>query len=374
LITEAARLRVEAPKAKDPGALNPDQPISPEAEGILREHLAANEEAIRLLHRAGQLPDSRYPIDLSLGAVMLVPHLAPIKGLVQLLREEAVYHSHRREPDQAVQSLLTAFAVAASLRNEPLLISGLVRIACVAITLQALERLLGEHQLSNEQLIALSREVAAAEADGRQGLYRALVGERAAGMSVFNMSFAEIEGLGGPAVSGPTDALKTIGFQLYRMSGMRDRDLSVYLELMDLFITSAQHEFPESLEGFRNAEAATSARFSQGLGRFAVISRMTIPALTKAGQKEAILASRLRSAQSALAIERFRLEHDGALPESLDQLAPKYLFKLPIDPFDGRPLVYERRSPKGYRIFTSAPAARSDLSKGADDPGTTVRR
>jgi ABC-type transport system involved in multi-copper enzyme maturation permease subunit len=52
----------------------------------------------------------------------------------------------------------------------------------------------------------------------------------------------------------------------------------------------------------------------------------------------------------ACAIERFRLA-DGNLPQSLDQLAPKYLQKIPHDFVNGQPMKY-KLTPEGYVLYS----------------------
>lgn len=43
-----------------------------------------------------------------------------------------------------------------------------------------------------------------------------------------------------------------------------------------------------------------------------------------------------------LALRLYHLDHGGALPATLDQLVPEYLPAVPLDPFDGKPLRYDR--------------------------------
>jgi hypothetical protein len=390
LIIDAGKARVEAPKGADPlsgqlGSLDAGQSLSPEMEEAITDFLAANQPALALLEKATQLPASRYPIDLSLGAYTLLPHLAQVKGLAQLLRVDIVQQSHLGKTNEAVRSLNTAFALAASLKDEPLLISDLVRIACVAITLNALDRVLSEHQLDAEQLALLSAKLAETEAAGRIALYRALVGERAASLSVFKMSFAELDSLGAVSSASSEDfgreTLRAVGYQAYRASGLRERDLSLYLETMDEYVKGCKSEFPGALQEFEKAVAAQSERFSRGFAQFAFYSRMLIPALEKAALKEANLTARLRTVEVALAVEHFRLDRDGSLPQSLEQLAPKYLSRVPVDPFDAAPLAFERLPDKGYRVTSREASARrraersgGPKSPSSQDIGTSVMR
>ena len=61
-------------------------------------------------------------------------------------------------------------------------------------------------------------------------------------------------------------------------------------------------------------------------------------------------SARLRVAETALAVERFRLAHQNQLPGSLAALVPAYLKSVPTDPFDGQPLRFKRLE-KGYVAY-----------------------
>jgi hypothetical protein len=170
---EAAKLRVKGLECTERNyfrSLNSYDPLSPEIDAAIKICLTANRPTLELLHKSAQLSDSRYPVDLSLGWNTVLPHLGQIKDLVQLLRIDIFEQSHVGNTAGAVRSLDTSFAVADSVRNEPLLISDAVRMKSVEIILNALERLLNERQLTHEQLIALSRKVAEAESEGRPAL------------------------------------------------------------------------------------------------------------------------------------------------------------------------------------------------------------
>ena len=56
----------------------------------------------------------------------------------------------------------------------------------------------------------------------------------------------------------------------------------------------------------------------------------------------------LRCAAAAVAAERYRRAR-GHWPERLDDLVPAYLARVPVDPFEGRPLPY-RRLPDGVVV------------------------
>ncbi len=70
------------------------------------------------------------------------------------------------------------------------------------------------------------------------------------------------------------------------------------------------------------------------------------------------LAAR-RTIVATLAVERFRADRGGALPESLDALVPAYLAAVPLDPFTGRALRYTR-SPLSYCVYSADQDGKDD--------------
>jgi hypothetical protein len=374
VLMDAALEMVAAPTGVDIGR---EDEMTPELAEDLGKYLATNRPVLLKLYQAAQMPRSRFPVDLTQGYAARLPHLTLIKSLVQLLKNEAIYEAYTHHPEAAAQAIIAALATAHALRTEPVYISALVSVACVAITLNALERVLAETELTDDQLAAVNTALAQAEADGLPGLERGLNGERAIGISAFRASFQEFKAMG--AVSGnannPNDWLRALGYQAYAASGLRERDLNLYLDMMELLINATKTGFPASLAKTTEAEQKMQARFNTGFGRFAVFSRMLLPALQSGIKKEATLAARLRSAEVALAVERYRLNHQGTLPASLEEVAPRYIHKLPSDPYNGGALQFKQLPGKGYQVLAPATPAteRKKPSRFAENGFTVLR-
>ncbi len=66
-----------------------------------------------------------------------------------------------------------------------------------------------------------------------------------------------------------------------------------------------------------------------------------------------------RAARAAVAVERYRRDHEDALPVSLDDVVPVYLDAVPVDPYAGRPLRY-LASGIGYTIYSVGPDLQDD--------------
>lgn len=70
--------------------------------------------------------------------------------------------------------------------------------------------------------------------------------------------------------------------------------------------------------------------------------------------------ARRRIFRCHIALRRFYLA-EGAYPETLGELTPRFFQTLPLDPFSGRSLIY-RRLPEGYQLYSVG-------EDGADDGG-----
>jgi hypothetical protein len=82
-----------------------------------------------------------------------------------------------------------------------------------------------------------------------------------------------------------------------------------------------------------------------------ILSRMLLPALQKGTDKAAEAEGRLRCAEGALALERYRLQNNGAVPDELTRLIPAIVPSVPADPIDGAPLRF-RKLDAGYVIYS----------------------
>ena len=80
---------------------------------------------------------------------------------------------------------------------------------------------------------------------------------------------------------------------------------------------------------------------------------------------ETTCRQRLRNLEVALALSAWRGEHDS-YPETLSELAPKYLAMIPLDLFTDQPLRYKRAA-DGYRFFSLGDNGQDDDGRGFDD-------
>jgi hypothetical protein len=345
--------------------------ISKEFREELGAVLATNQNLLDLLHSATALTNGRYPVDLTRGFQALLPHLAKVKSSVQLLTAEAMLHASNGDMEKALAALHAAGAVADSMAEEPLLISQLVRYASWAIIFKRSELMINGVTLSDQQLNTLQTFFHNAEKP--DSMVRGLAGERASGLAVFMGSPDQVSVFGGadfdahPALKDRLRASLYIG--LLKSTGLLRKDRSFYLDVMATNVAAAEAPFPERLTLAQQANTAAMSPPS----KLMIFSRMLLPALSRSLQRDGDHTARVRTAQTAIAVERFRRAHNGALPGDLNELVPTYLASVPGDPYDGQSLRFKRLT-KGYVVYSIGSDLRDDGGSEGDPNKRTVAK
>jgi hypothetical protein len=314
--------------------------------------LESNRKALELVHRAASETPCRFPVDLKEGMRAPLPHLAKIKPCAQLLRQEAIANAGKGRTDLATRALLDGLRLARCLEAEPTLVAQLVRIAAEQIAASGLEQALSLKPFSAAELAQLQAAFHAADAASADALVRGFVGERCMGVSVFNGSPKELSAL--LETMKPGAAMPDA--EAYWKGPAKQADFIFYLDEMADFIASAKAPSPET----QQAAEQRTARVEGAVGKGYVISGMLLPGLQKTLNRAAAASGALRTAEAALAIERYRTAHQMMLPQGLAALAPQYLSAVPADPFDGQALRFKRTLPKGYVVYCVGPDRHDD--------------
>jgi hypothetical protein len=379
-VMEAQGLLVEEPEELKElrwSALESDDRLNPLFTVRLEEHLRKNEETLKLLHEAAELKRSRYPTDLSKGSETSFIHIFRIKQLAELLRFEAAFRAERGDSPGTVKALRSGFALAGTLAEEPVLISELVRIACVSILLTGMERVVSVAQLSEGELAELSEVVRKAEESCPRALHRALAGERAFGNTGRRISFEEYEQTGaigmlagggglGWVHDAPEFARKFL-YDLRGVVGIHDRDMSFYMRGLGRLIEASER--PDFFAATESVKAELTAELAEHPYVY-LLSGMSLPIMFGAPNKEVRILATLRCARVALEMERMRAR-TGRLPK-IEELVPGVFAELPRDPVDGKALEVRElvEGGKGYEVV--AVATDSELRKKVSPNGRAV--
>lgn len=335
--------------------------------------LTKNQKTLGLLHEATRRTRCRYPVDLAAGHNAKLPHLTKIKTCVQLLKEATAAHAAQGRMDLVAQDVTDALGLAASLEQEPILISQLVRVAMLKITVHALAQALERKTLSEPQLAEIQSALQRAELAGVEGFTRCLIAERCTGISLFQLSPEKLTQFFAQVAEASQEASlkrETLDLTDYKPRPTYAADFAFYLDQMESLIACSKSPFVFSclLTNAWKAQVETATLKGN------IVSGRLLPSLSKAMERSATAVAELRAAQTGLAVERYRLGNGQRLPDSLPQLVPQYLVAVPADPFDGEPLRYKRSSPKGFVTYSVGPNRQDDggtARPSAGQGGTT---
>ncbi len=328
------------------------------------EGLKTSETNLAELRVASRRPYSRYPVnyDLENPWGILVPHLATIKGVIQRLRLRACAELAAGHSENALEDVKLMLGMADSLKDEPLLISYLVRLACMEIAILPVWEGLAEHRWSDSQLQECQSRLQ--QCDFLADMKRPLDGERASGILTADLLYrqkyrvSELFGLDAPDSAGSgfvnwVSRVAPLGWyyqeqlnycRLYenQLGGTFD---AAKKRVFPGQIQTRAHELEREIAGGRLGKTLNAVLHHQ------LLAAMLLPALGKLPLKAAMMQTATDQAALACALERFRLS-TGQFPEKLDALAPRFLPRLPNDIITGESLKYRRTDDGRFVLYS----------------------
>ena len=320
--------------------------------------LAANADALRLLHEAADKPATQFTMDMERGWQAPLPNLLKLRNSVTLLQLEALLAAQDGDTERAVEAVRAGLAVSNALREGPCLILQMIRIACYGITCAGLRPMLEITQFSDDQLARMQSMLAAA--DDPDSLARALIGERVMTLVAFEHPDQLVAGLGNAEEWIPGGKAMAAG--LLRMASVASGTREKYLVCIGDAIDASRRPPHEALPLLQRA--AEAANRDHALIPPLSLGRM-IPNFYRCEVQLAWSLAMTRCVVTALAVERHRLAN-GRAPEDLAALIPAFLPEVPDDPFDGAPLLY-RLGEAGYAVYSIGENRKDDGGVAGQD-------
>jgi hypothetical protein len=275
-------------------------------------------------------------------------HLNKIRRAARVIQLAAMYHALAGDGTQAGEDVLTGFALAKSLEQEPTLMSQMFRGVCTFTAANTLEETLSRVAIPQVTLALLARgaQQAADDEAAGTGLTRGIAGDRAMDMAFFDL---------------PADQQKKI-LDTTRMfapnnqtpvplnSALSPADRQFLAESYLEILNDARKPFPKRLA----MQKLATKRATEAWNRQLAVSALRLPPLETIVAREAWMLAQLRLAQTAVALEQFRAANGGRYPDSLSQLVPDFLAAIPRDPFAGKKLVFHQAG-GGYYVYSVGP-------------------
>jgi hypothetical protein len=296
-----------------------------------------------------QRPKCRFPVRYEDHFNALLPHLSYLRNPARVYRLRALAAMEAGRNDVALEDVRLSLRLADTIKDEPLLISFLVRVAMLETIAQPVWEGLASRRWNDRQLAALQAEFVAN--DRVAAFTRAMRGERLFGYTVcrwlINKPSERWRAFTYMTSDGTTPkcplliyALPT-GWWHQNMLAMDRFHAEVYQPMIDV-----KHHRIDPAKS-RSAEDKLS-KISRSPGT--ILLKMFLPTLTACAKTAAYSQTTADELVVACALERYRLAK-GALPEKLDALAPEFLAKVPTDVIDGEPLRY-RRDGERFKLWS----------------------
>ena len=255
-------------------------------------------------------------------------HFVLIKWLFWALNLHAEAEMVSGHTDQALNDINVMFRIDDGLKDEPLLMSQLVRLACVEIMLQPVGEGLAEHRWSEAQLRVLQERLQ--KTDLIASIVQAWYGER-------------------DIVTNPTfdrGNLNPHGWDAMPRGWVRLEQLNFNVAFHDTVLPRIDLAARVINPSVNHCIDLAFNRFSDGnwfhlvVIQHSIFAKMWLPAVSShVPQKTAFAQSEVDMAMLACALERCRLA-EGQYPEELNALVPRFVAVLPHDIINGQPLKY----------------------------------
>lgn len=319
--------------------------------GNILAALQPAEAVLKEVEEAAARPQCRFPIQYEKGFACLLPHLSSLRQIARVLQLRALAELEAGQSEAALKDVRLMLRVANSLETEPMLISLLVRMACLGLAQQTVWEGLAAQRWSDAQLQQLQQDLA--PLDLLAHLESAFRGERCMAKWALDMlldnpgnlqMLTEVtDGKTTRATSWLWHALPT-GFLYFNCLNV---DLFYQRQMLPCVDSRAGRIYPARTDAIKPACVA----LKQHAVPYHVLEALMIPAVSSIIIKAGVAQTGVQQATLACALERYRLAH-GQLPEKLDALVLQFIAQLPRDVIDGQPLRYRLDGSQGFVIYS----------------------
>lgn len=301
---------------------------------ILRNLVAAVDGHLDTIRALAAQDGPIYALDFSKGFDTELPHLAPLRNMARLLLADAVVALDDGDRTRVVDDLEAIYGLGTAVRDEPILISQLVRMAICGIAETGLLTL-PSSGLEPEYYQRIMARLA--QSDYREEFATCFAGEAACIETMFNDFSEEALNAAGWSYPKPDIMAPHILMRVYESpfaASMRASDEAVAMGILSELQACARLPYYEASP--RIDVAAEQAERSSWLRP---VTSTVLPSLMRASQAQARHEARLDLAQLGLSIEQYH-DSTGEFPATLDAIADMIPGGIPVDPFTGGQYTY----------------------------------
>lgn len=295
------------------------------------------------LHEAVQRPHCRFPVHWERGYATPLPHLGVLQCVAKLYALRLSAHLAIGDSAAAYDDFQEQIRLTKAIRDEPSMVSGLVRLSTIVIMDNAIWNGLSAHQWAESDLRKIEADLATM--DWLKDYIFAIGSERAANNLMIEMIRKD-----------PRLVKKNLN--QVDPSGWFDQNKV----RMNRFFDELPTRIDLSHRRFHGETTLPSSpsNIKSPFGKIYYIFFIMLSGSLEGAEVPFIRAATLTDqARLACALERFRLGH-GEFPQSLAELAPEFIPQVPVEIVNGEPYHYRITDDGGFVLYSVGMDLRDD--------------
>jgi hypothetical protein len=310
----------------------------------VKDFLALNRPALKLMAKAAAKPDCQFVSDYSRGGRTRLPSLMGIRASTIVMMIDARRAAHEGRLAESAARVEQALHLARGAAKVRILIGAMIGGACEEIVLSDVNRILNTTTPDAAYLESVIRSLGE-HLEARPRLVDCYRVERVTSM----LSAMEVVARKRKSYYRRFD--RNALYQFRRLSGGVLKDHRASREYWDRAEKAAAEELPRRLRLMR--AIATDRRLNARMNRMRSPFGDAMPSVYASARSDATSIAQLRVARLGLGCELFKARC-GAYPARLGQLVERFpaLFEsLPADPFTGKTMIY-RKTAGGFVVYS----------------------
>ena len=295
-------------------------------------------------------------------------HLVEIKRAAQWLGTATTSDLHEGDTASAVKNLRAMLALAKSLEDEHVIISGLVQIAIAAMAVPSTWEVLQSPNVTDGQLAQLENDWNAL--DFIQADENVLEMERAMGLvnvAKWRSSSKELlKVLDGKQVAVPSESVQLFVWRYWWSYPDELRRLKVDEVLLKTIrdmrtnhaFQAVQQRQTKELDALLPSKVRDSSSGNPSQDMHTLVSQ-SAASLSSVSRRVMMIEAARQITVTAIALKRYQLKH-GNYPRDLDSLVPEFVPDVPFDPVDGQPLRYRPKADGTFLLYSIGENGKDD--------------
>lgn len=320
--------------------------------------LSKYDPILRQISEASERPYCRFPVRYEDTYAALLPHLSPLRDFARIYHLRALAELTAGQTDATLDEVQMCLRLADKIKDEPLLIPFLVRIAMIDLATQPVWEGLAAHRWNERQLTAL--QASFGKIDQFTSFAKALQGERI-------LEYLMMHGF----IEKPAERAELFKWfvenqpTVARLIRAAPAGWIYQNELrLDRFYTEKMLPTMDFEHQRVSSKAATVAalEFENETMRpnpYNFLIGLLMPSISATTRRTAWSQTTIQEVVVSCALERYQLTH-RQLPDTLDALVPEFMARVPQDVIDGQPLRYRRVRGDQFVLYSIGRNERDD--------------